>query len=206
MTGAMFEPTTANLDLLKCDWDPSQTCGWKAWSELPVFYTWETGLNDWNKFTVLQDAGGTVLKFDPPLQITYLHSQTDSSAPDYKYNGSKFFLEYAGFGNLQGIPGKCVNMDTGLETDCSSGGDNSIQWVAAFTIPNGATASDGTNTYYIKALEKSQRMKQDPAGCSDLTASLVSYTLPTIADWVDPNIGEEPSVTTPPAVIGGIVQ
>ena len=206
MTGAMFEPTTANLDLLKCDWDPSQTCGWKAWSELPVFYTWETGLNDWNKFTVLQDAGGTVLKFDPPLQITYIHSQTDSSAPDYKYNGSKFFLEYAGFGNLQGIPGKCVNMDTGLETDCSSGGDNSIQWVAAFTIPNGATASDGTNTYYIKALEKSQRMKQDPAGCSALSASLVSYTLPTIADWVDPNIGDEPSVTTPPAVIGGILQ
>ena len=59
---------------------------------------------------------------------------------------------------------------------------------------------------YIKALEKSQRMKQDPAGCSDLTASLVSYTLPTIADWVDPNIGDEPSVTTPPAVIGGIIQ
>jgi hypothetical protein len=98
-------------------------------------------------------------------------------------------------------------MDTGLEADCSSGGPNSsIQWVAAFTIPNGATATDDVNTYFIKALEKSQRMKQDPAGCADLTGSLGNYTLPTIADWVDPAIGDEPSVTAAPAVIGGIVQ
>ena len=207
MTGAMFEPTSANLALLKCDWDNNQTCGWKAWSVLPLFYTWETGLNDWNKFTALKDSNGADVKFDPPLQVEYTHSQTDSSAPDYKYNGTKFYLDYSGFGNLQGIPGRCVNMDTGLEADCSSTGPNSsIHWVAAFTIPNGATATDGTSTYFIKALEKSQRMKQDPAGCSELSGSLSSYTLPTITDWVDPAIGDEPSVTAAPAVIGGIVQ
>ena len=207
MSGALFEPTSANLALLKCDWDNNQTCGWKAWSELPVFYTWETGLNNWNKFTALKDSGGMVLKFDPPLQVEYTHAQTDASRPDYKYNGSKFYLEYSGFGNLQGIPGKCVNMDTGLDADCSSGGPGSpIRWVAAFTIPNGATATDGANTYLIKALEKSQRMRQDPAGCADLAASLGNYTLPTLTDWTDPNIGDEPALTTPPAVIGGVVQ
>jgi len=184
------------------------TCGWKAWSVLPVFYTWETGLNDWNKFTVLKDSNNAVVKFDPPLQVEYTHSQTDTSAPDYKYNGTKFYLEYSGFGNLQGIPGRCVNMDTGLETDCkdSAGPDSGIQWVAAFTISNGATATDGTSTYFIKALEKSQRMRQDPAGGAELSSSLTGYTLPTIADWVDPAIGDEPSVTSAPAVIGGVVQ
>jgi len=207
MTGALFEPTAANLDLLKCDWDNNQTCGWKAWSELNIFYTWETGLNDWNKFTALKDAQDTIVKFDPPLQATYVHSQADNTKSDYKYNGSKFYLEYSGFGNLQGIPGKCVNMDTGLEADCSTGGPNTpIQWVAGFTIPNGSAATDGDDTYYIKALEKSQRMQQDPAGCAGLEASLNTYTLPTLADWVDPNIGDEPTVTAAPAVIGGIVQ
>ncbi len=207
MSGALFEPTSANLNLLKCDWDANQTCGWKAWSELPVFYSWETGLKDWNRFTALKDAGGSIVKFDPPLQVEYIHAQTNPSMPDYKYNGSKFYLQYSGFGNLQGIPGKCVNMDTGLEANCSSGGSNgSIQWVAAFTIPNGATATDGSNAYFVKALEKSQRMRQDAAGCGSLSASLSAYTLPTIADWVDPNIGDEPVLSTPPAVIGGIVQ
>jgi len=207
MSGPLFDPTSANLALLACDWDSNQTCGWKAWSELPVFYSWETGLNDWNKFTALQDAGGNVVKFDPPLQVEYIHAQTDSSAPDYQYNGSKFYLEYNGFGNLHGIPGKCVSMDTGLAVDCKDAGPGSpIRWVAAFTIANGAEATNASNTYYIKALEKSQMMRQDPAGCADLSSSLISYSLPTLDEWRDPNIGDEPVVTSPPAVIGGVVQ
>ncbi|HSR11239.1 MAG TPA: hypothetical protein VLS90_07310, partial [Thermodesulfobacteriota bacterium] len=207
MSGAMFEPSSANLNLLKCDWDANQTCGWKAWSVLPVFYTWETGLNDYNKFTALRDGSGNVVKFDPPLQITYTHQQSDVTAADYKYNGSKFYLNYSGFGNLQGIPGKCVNMNTGLDADCSgSGGNTPIQWIAAFVIPNGATATDGSATYYIKALEKSQRMKQAPGACGALSSGLASYSLPTISEWEDPAIGDEPSVTAAPAVIGGVIQ
>jgi len=50
-----------------------------------------------------------------------------------------------------------------------------------------------------------QRMKKDESGgCSTLSAT--NYTLPVIADWVDPAIGAEPVITAPPAVVGGVVQ
>jgi hypothetical protein len=44
----------------------------------------------------------------------------------------------------------------------------------------------------------------DPASCAELT--LKPYTLPDLADWVDPSIGPEPVVEGPPAVIGGVLQ
>jgi len=211
MSGALFDPSTPNLStLLACDWNPAQICGWKAWSALPVFYTWETGLNDWNRFTALTD-GSNVVKFDPPLQVTYTHVQTDNAKPDSKYNGAKFYLDYSGFGNLNGIPGKCVNMDTGLEANCANGGSSSIRWVPAFTIPATQASgdltevTDGTNTYLVKALDKEQRMLGVGLGsCSTLTTT--TYALPTISDWVDPALGTEPAINGPPAVIGGVVQ
>jgi len=35
---------------------------------------------------------------------------------------------------------------------------------------------------------------------------LTSYTLASIADWVDPAIGAKPTVNDPPKVVGGITQ
>jgi hypothetical protein len=51
-----------------------------------------------------------------------------------------------------------------------------------------------------------QRMKDtnDLGLCSDIP--LKSYPLPSLADWVDPSIGDEPVVEGPPAVIGGVLQ
>ncbi len=211
MSGALFEPTPANMALLACDWtDPISglhpTCGYKAWSALDVFYTWETGPGSWNRFSALKDAAGQILKFETPLSIKYVHNK----AP---YVGATFMLEYNGFGNLNGIPGKCVNMDTGLEAQCAN--DPSIRYVPAFVIPpatNGVLTQvttellTGTATYYVKPLELEQRMmKVDVGSCSAL--SITSYTLPDIAtEWTDPAIGTEPVVTSAPAVIGGVVQ
>ncbi len=194
-TGALFEASTANMDQLKCDWDATQVCAWKAWSVLPVFYTWETGPNTWNRFTGLKDANGIFKNFQPPLQVKYV-----------KTDGTTYMLEYAGFGQLQGIPGKCVNMDTGADTDCSGGGAG-IRWVPEFYIPAGETVADeaAAKTYLVKPLEMEQRMTEAAAGsCSSLTIG--TYSLPTMADWVAPGIGQEPVITDPPAVIGGTVQ
>jgi len=210
MSGPMFNPTQANLDLLDCNWDGDndpatdpQTCGWRTHSELSTFYTWETGANAWNQFTALRDAGGNILEFQPPLQVQYVHSQPDESASDYKYDGVSFYLEYSGFGNLHGIPGNCIDRDTGEPTNCGPG----TRWVPEFTIPDGSEATDGTNDYLIKALRKEQRMSSVDLGlCSTLTVS--SYTLPEISEetWVDPGIGAEPVVSNAPAVIGGEIQ
>jgi len=207
-SGPLFEDTEENLALLACDdWngngEPDEgTCGWKAWSELTEYYTWETGGNSWNQFTALKDGNGTVLEFQAPLQVSYEHAQTNESEPDYKYNGTTFNLEYSGFGNLWGIPGACIDMDSGEVVNCGPG----TRWVPEFSISDGSEASDGTSDYLVKALEKEQRMsKLDDAGaCSGLT--LTSYTLPSIDSWEDPDIGSQPTVTNAPAVIGGVVQ
>jgi hypothetical protein len=212
-SGPLFDPTPANLSLLTCNWDSGSTCGGKAWTALPVFYVWETGPNPWNQFTTVKDPqSGFPVKFDPPLQVEYLHSQPSSTAPDNKYDSTKFFLEYAGFGDLHGIPGKCVDIDTGADADCSTGG-SAVRWVPEFSIPDADAAGNLTEvtnvanpstTYFIKTLEKEQRMSEAPGLCTGL--STTAYTLPSMSSWVDPNIGTEPAVNAAPAVIGGVVQ
>jgi hypothetical protein len=204
MSGPLFEPTPSNLALLACDWDANQTCGWKAWGALNEYFTWETGPNNWNQFTSLSDSDGSVLTFDAPLQVVYTHSQTDNTKADYKYNGAKFFLEYNGFGNLWGIPGKCIDENTGDDTSCGPG----TRWIPEFTIEDGAELSNSSNSatrYLVKALEKEQRMQNvNTSDCSSLT--LTSYSLPSMLDWTTPGIDTEPIVTNAPAVIGGVLQ
>jgi len=208
MSGPLFEASGENLALLACDdWNGNGeadegVCGWKAWSELTEYYTWETGGNSWNQFTALKDADGNILEFQAPLQVAYEHTQTDESATDFKYNGTTFNLEYSGFGNLWGIPGTCIDMDSGEVVNCGPG----TRWVPEFSIADGAEASDGTSDYLIKALEKEQRMSKldDLGACTGLTVT--AYTLPSIDSWEDPDIGSQPTVTNAPAVIGGVVQ
>ena len=201
------DPETSDL---ACDWTgpegEAMICGWKAWSVLDEFYTWETGLQNWNQLTVLKNAQGTALKFDQPLRIEYTHVQTNGAKPDFKYNGTKFFLDYNGFGELHGIPGKCVDPGTGETIACGP----QTRWVPEFTIPEGSDASyiDGQEVKLtkIKPLEMEQRMtKLDNVGdCNELPFG--DYTLPTIAEWADPALGAKPAVTAAPAVIGGVVQ
>ncbi|MEW6602757.1 MAG: hypothetical protein AB1499_17430, partial [Nitrospirota bacterium] len=198
MSGPLFEPTVDNLAMLACDWDPSQICGWKAWNTLPVYYTWETGSNDWNKFTALVDPDdSSILKFDPPMQVSYVHTWDDLST-------STFNLEYSGFGNLWGIPGKCIDWDSGAEVECGP----ETRWIPQFSLTAGSEVTDvadGVTKYYVKPLEMEQRMQEvDITNCADL--STTTYSLPNMSEWVDPDIGPEPNVSGAPAVIGGVVQ
>ena len=213
MSGAMFDsayttPSTTNP--LACDWDNTQICGWKAWSVLPEYYTWETGPNNWNQFAALRDVVTLVtLTFEPPLQVKYVHHDAAGTGPS-GYEGATFMMDYTGFGNLQGIPGKCVDLDTGADTPCAP--SPSIRWVPAFVIPplqadgvTYTTVSVDTVVYFVKPLELGQRMKKDDLGCTGLTAA--SYPLPDLSVlWHNPAIGAEPVVTDAPAVIGGVVQ
>jgi hypothetical protein len=214
MSGPLFEPTPENLSLMACDWDPNQTCGWQAWDKLDEYYTWETGPNDWNKFTALEDpATGDFEVFDPPLQVKYVHYWDPVGDPT---NTSLFYLEYSGFGNLWGIPGHCVDQDSGAEVDCGEG----ARWIPQFSIPDTdpialgpssvTDAVNDTTIYYVKALQKEQMMKKetDLTNCeaAGLTIPIPSYPLPNLSEFVDPNIGDEPAISGPPKVIGGIVQ
>ena len=59
---------------------------------------------------------------------------------------------------------------------------------------------------YDVYLKMEQRMKDtnDLGLCENIP--LKSYPLPSLSDWVDPNIGDEPVLEGPPAVIGGVLQ
>lgn len=194
-TGPLFEPTSANLSQLACSWDANYTCAWQARSNLDTFYTWETGVNNWNRFTGLS-SGGAFLSFQQPLSIKYARSAGGAT--------STYMLQYAGFGELQGIPGKCVDRDSGADANCGP----DTRWIPQFTIPEGTTVLDGSDNateYIVKPLEKEQRMQSVAlSNCSGLT--LTPYALPDLSGYVDPNIGPEPTVTDAPAVIGGVLQ
>ena len=206
-SGALFEDTQANRNKLACPWDSSKTCAWQAWEKLAVYYTWSTGPHDWQKLTTLK-SGSDYLEFDSPMQIKYTHQSGE-------YANTTFYLEYQGFGNLHGIPEMCVNMATGEELDCWSLTDEdyssgNIRWMRQFVIPNGsqATGTDADATeYVIKALEVEQAMKVvDNSNCTHAGLTLSSRALPDTDGWEDPNVGNAPIVTGPPAVIGGVVQ
>lgn len=210
-SGALFDPSVSNLAALACPWNPGQMCTWMAWSALTEFYTWETGPSTWNQFITVTDATHqNGVKFDAPLEVKYV------------LNGTTYLLQYGGFGQLQGIPGKCVDMDSGLNADCSLGGsgNNAIRWVPQFTIPRVkqdgvtlTTVTDPNNVpYFVKPLEVEQRMKTDatPGACTALAGTdFAAYTpLPDMTIFVDPKVtnGDEPATPAAPAVIGGVVQ
>jgi len=210
-SGPMFESNQANLGKLSCDWNPNQICGWKAWNSLEEFYTWETGPNSWNKFTAVKDANGGFVSFDPPLQVEYVYpadgtAGVNRAEVDSKYRGSKFFLQYNGFGNLQGIPGKCVNpADPSQQvSDCSQPG---FRWVPEFTIPADATLAATGTEYLVKPLDIEQRMSKVDGACTDLNPVDISSQWPNVAtDWVNPNLAQEPTINEAPKVIGGVIQ
>jgi hypothetical protein len=202
-SGPLFEPTPANLAKLVCEWNDggTSTCGWQAWEKLDEYYTWESGPEEWSSFTALKNGAGELERFEPPLPVQYTHSQLNTGAPDHKYHGTTFHLEYNGFGDLHGIPGKCVDMHTGEDVSCG----HETRWIPEFTIPDGAELQGDGETYLCKALEKEQRMRSvDLADCAAL--HLVSYELPKLAEWKPPKIGNPPAVDGPPAVVGGVIQ
>jgi hypothetical protein len=167
-----------------------------------TIYVWETGPNSWNKFSGLR-SGSSYVQFDAPLSLQYTVPADVSSA----YANAQLVLQYNGFGELQGIPGKCVNPGTNAEVPCSN--DNSTRWVAAFVIPEGSSISDGSQTYYVKPLEQELRLKKVSAGnCAALTLPVIADSaLPGQAGFSDPRVnGALPGVTGAPRVIHGVVQ
>ena len=210
-SGIMFDNSTFDNDTsarqadfasLLCSWDTTKICPWQARGGISTFYVWETGTDEWQKLTVLE-SGGTPVKFDPPMMVKYAHSGTKSNSGK-SYDGGSFYLEYGGLGDLYGIPSFCVNRKTGEKSNC----DENSRWVNEFVIPAASSAiqaKDGSTEYVIKPLEIEQTMKKasSAATCTDAGLSLGTVSLPDSSGWVDPDIGDKPTVTGPPSVVAG---
>ncbi|MBF0141279.1 MAG: hypothetical protein HQL74_13490 [Magnetococcales bacterium] len=208
-SGPLFENTAANLKALQCDGDSTLICPWQAWDRLDVFYTWETGPNDWNKLTALKDTAGSFVKFDAPLKLSYSHQWSADVT-------TKYGLMYNGPGDLQGIPSRCVGTD-GSDSEVSCGPTS--RQVPDFTIDDGAVVTDADGaTYLVRGMVMDARMLKDDSGaCTNSGLTIEKQNLPAevtflgTPDPIDPatRLGEKSSLTgltATPAVIAGEVQ
>ena len=203
--------SASDLSSLRCDPDGTpNTSGTHLCPSLvdtaAVSYQWETGPNQWNQY-----FGASGITIDPPKSLAFAVTGTNiRSANKARYVGNTLQLQFSGFGELQGIPGNCVDPDTNAPAAC---GQN-VRYVPAFDIVDGATVVQGSNTYYVKYLERELRLGQLTGAAATTCKAAVSLpstlTLPGASSLtVNPvtMLGAMPTLTTTkPAVIDGIVQ
>jgi hypothetical protein len=189
-------------------------------AKVSTYYRFETGLNDWNTSTFLTEEDGTYLKFSAPIKMAY--TVPNDSALYGDYSGARMNLDFMGFGDLNGVPGRCISPENNEEVSC----DSNSRWYPAFTLPDGAeiTAPAGTaggTDKYVKYLDRELRFMRDPNATAaslgitfgDLTALPDEKDNTTVAD--DPSNASSPVFAgawdanrfkVPPKVIQGELQ
>ncbi|MCK6448469.1 MAG: hypothetical protein L6Q99_18925 [Planctomycetes bacterium] len=171
---------------------------WDAWNA-DVFYTYETGANDWNQYTALWDPQlAAYVDFDPPIQFSYTHSTVNDKNADSTYDGQTFMLSYGGPGNLWGIPSTGIDLTGDNEPD---------RWVPQFSLADGVVMGPNGTEYAVRGIEMEMTLLEDPAGCAGLDLlGAAALVLPDGTTYTAPNIGPMPDLDDAPAVIEGVVQ
>ncbi len=193
----------------------------------PTYYQWQTSSDSWSQMAFLNDGTNTVI-FYPPLPVAF--TVPNGSAYE-NLAGSTISLEYGEFGNLWGIPNKCVDASTNLDCvfdDPATAGVNEAtvnqRWTPQFSIPFDTTTgvvtasvTQGTTTagtqFLVKALDKEIRLSQVNKNLClvlGLTEPVTIKRLATYSDWVDPipNSGDKTVLDPVPAprIIHGVKQ
>jgi hypothetical protein len=180
------------------------------------YYTWSTSPDQWNQTMWLTHTNGAnsgqIVTFDPPQNIQYT---VPSGAAYGTWAGKAIQLQFNGFGNVNGIPGYCVDPVNNAEVNC---GPNT-RYVPAFSLPDGATMTLGSTPLIVKALDAELRLNDlgqvgvDSAAdtaCGSMSFNSLTPPSGGEQDMTDPNssyyIGIKPTVTDPPKVIDGVVQ
>lgn len=168
-----------------------------SWNQ-DVFYTYETGPNQWNQYAALVDANSAFVTFDPPIQFTYMHETLNDANNDPTYDGLHYQLSYGGAGQLFGIPSEQVDTD---------GDGNPDRFYPVFTIADGILMGPTGTEYVVRSIDQELTLALDPGQCGALDVGTVgSLPLPDESDYTAPDIGTAPVVTDPPAVIEGVTQ
>jgi hypothetical protein len=171
------------------------------------YYVWETGPNQWNQSLWLTH-GSTVVTLDPPQNIAYTVQAADDSSGSWVNKSIQ--LQFSGFGNLQGIPGHCVNPIDNSTAQC---GQN-VRFVPEFALSDGDTMTLGSTPLIVKALDEELRLKSvNMSNCTGAGLTLSAMTTPTSVGLHNPSnsadadyIGTQPTVTDAPKVIHGVLQ
>ncbi|MEE8057544.1 MAG: hypothetical protein V3T17_06885 [Pseudomonadales bacterium] len=153
------------------------------------FYTWETGLDQWNQMASVKDVNGTIVSFDKPLQFTYRHSNSnDRTGNAGAHDGMVLMLSYGGNGDFWGIPHS----------------QNDERYTPLFNLADG-TLVGANNEYVVKARSIEGVMADANGQCSALTISAPTVAVPT-ATTGSADIGNMPVVSGAPKVIAGELQ
>ncbi|HEX7639081.1 MAG TPA: hypothetical protein VF457_11850 [Burkholderiaceae bacterium] len=209
MTGRLFTDLASAL----CADHSGNYCDYQA-EQMDVYYEWQTGPNQWNQFAALKDGSGNVVSFDPPLQVNYT---VPTGARYGEFSGKPIVLQYAGWGDLWGIPGHCVAAETNATTSCDQ---PNVRYVPAFSIPFDQTlgvvqTTDGASTMLVKWLNREIRFAvKDVSVCTGAGITLpTGLALPDGTSLQNPTdstaavyIGDKPTVTDAPRVIQGVVE
>jgi hypothetical protein len=167
------------------------------------YYTYQTGTNQWNQTMWLTKADNSVVSFDPPQAASY----TVPTGSAYgSWAGKVIQLQFNGFGNLNGIPGYCVDPQTNAEVSCAP----ATRFVPAFALVDGSTLTIGGQQVVTKALDSELRLVSK--ACGAMSTAGVTATLPTTQPnnptlTSDPAyIGSAPAVNGSPSVVDGVLQ
>ena len=190
-SGRMISADTADTLQFMFPWEIYDS------NRVTVFYTWETGLEQWNRLTVVRDSEGDVAQFDKPVDFVYEHSNANDRSPadtdsgeTNEFDGQTFMISYGGQGDLWGIP--FANVGDG-------------RWYPLFNVADGV-AMGAMDEYVIKAREIEQKMEQLEDGCTGLSLDNLVVPPTDFTEDYDIDIGAMPEVDGAPSVVGGVVQ
>lgn len=210
---------TTSLPTMECFPSSGTYCDFKS-SELAEYYVFETGLQPWNTSTFLKKADNSYVSFTPPMSAAFtVPANTSGSKPYGDFAGAAMNLQFMGFGQLQGIPGKCFSQADNSEVSC---GPNT-RYVPAFSIPsddNGYITINGA-TKYVKWLERELRFTPVAGTSTSLgitmgSSSKLPAAMVLTGDANDPSVSTNTDIypgnyadvdfSKAPAVIHGVVQ
>ncbi|MEK9877834.1 MAG: hypothetical protein VW684_14335, partial [Betaproteobacteria bacterium] len=120
---------------------------------------------------VLLDAAGQAVTISPPRTLYYEVPNEEDYGRDA---GKRLSLEFAGHGELRGIPGFIYDVATGQELgQFTNDWKESYRFINRFNIPDGGivTDSDGVE-YFVKALDGEEWLQK----LEDGTTELGNYT------------------------------
>jgi len=165
---------------------------WRA-NEADIYYTWQTGTNDWNQFATVIDSDGNYVTFSSPLRFTYTHHTENDINGESTYDGKVFTLEYDGY-ELH-VPWK-YNESRG-------------KWEPLINLKDGTVLTDGTTNYVVKGIAEAVVMQE----VSDLSVAddlVIDETIGAPSVVYDPTktaqVGEVPADAELKVIKGELVQ
>lgn len=192
----------------------------------PTYYVWQTSSSSYDQMAFLVNpSSGAIISFYSPLPVNF--NIPNNSATYGNLAGATITLQYGEYGNLWGIPNKCIDISNNMDCTFSGGTptpSNKQRWTPQFSIPFDTTlgvvstsVSQGAiplgTQFLVKALDKEVRLTTVNRNICLVLGLTQPVTIPKLAsysDWQDPipNLGTRPVLNPTPAprVIHGVVK